>query len=805
MINSSSGLPVAKLYTENGKFAVLDNGTPKAIDCAISVGKSYYYRIDMDLASKTYTLLIDGKTYGTFAFANAYAADVAQLKLGTTEATTMDTVVGACRMYCNFLVNDNASGNFIQDNWTVSQTGDMTVVAKSGEYQFNGNEGKASISRSFAAASGEIALDLIMLYPEMADGAEIALTSGGAPVVSFTTKDGKMYANGKELREYAGYMWYMIRLVANTNTQKAYVKVSGKTVATDIPFATAATAIDGVLISSENNGGKIFRVDDLEIRKLPVYDNYPSEPVVPEGADDYYIGMNICNLWRNGYHWGWDNISPYDENKPYLGWYDEGIPEVADWEIKFMAEHGIDFQLVCWYHSGERPMKTFYGSTPEAVFSGFMNAKYSDEYGKIALLWEAGNGQRPSSFEDFKDRFVAFWVEYFFSDPRYMVIDNKLVMSIFGADKLPGSLGSTAAVKECFDYLREVVRGMGYDDIIIMACNGSSDPGVLKNYAAMGIDAVHAYNWGNVGYSAKVNQNNIFNQQKNGKGIIHNVPTVSTGFNNIAWAYTRHPNMTTDNMEQVLTWIRDYALKNYEITGEDDKWKQNFIMLSTWNEYGEGTYMMPSGLNGFGYVDTIRDVFTKGGAHEDERPDNLQMARLGYLYPINREIIRPQGYYEAPISGSVLLEDTFSGANFSHWSNSHSTVEDKGDVLEGVATDHDPILSWKMPYGSLDATTIKHIKVYVDGVVGDSVEVFWQREDDKTWTASKGSSSKITKEGMNPVIIDVSKNTNWKGTITSFRVDPLPLQIPSRFRRLNSSAKRLQISIRLTDRHLSLT
>ncbi|MBQ8758878.1 MAG: glycoside hydrolase family 99-like domain-containing protein, partial [Clostridia bacterium] len=428
--------------------------------------------------------------------------------------------------------------------------------------------------------------------------------------------------------------------------------------------------------------------------------------------------------------------------------------------------------------------KTFYGSTPEAVFSGFMNAKYSDEYGKIALLWEAGNGQRPSSFEDFKDRFVAFWVEYFFSDPRYMVIDNKLVMSIFGADKLPGSLGSTAAVKECFDYLREVVRGMGYDDIIIMACNGSSDPGVLKNYAAMGIDAVHAYNWGNVGYSAKVNQNNIFNQQKNGKGIIHNVPTVSTGFNNIAWAYTRHPNMTTDNMEQVLTWIRDYALKNYEITGEDDKWKQNFIMLSTWNEYGEGTYMMPSGLNGFGYVDTIRDVFTKGGAHEDERPDNLQMARLGYLYPINREIIRPQGYYEAPISGSVLLEDTFSGANFSHWSNSHSTVEDKGDVLEGVATDHDPILSWKMPYGSLDATTIKHIKVYVDGVVGDSVEVFWQREDDKTWTASKGSSSKITKEGMNPVIIDVSKNTNWKGTITSFRVDPITSANPFKVQKI---------------------
>ena len=33
--------------------------------------------------------------------------------------------------------------------------------------------------------------------------------------------------------------------------------------------------------------------------------------------------------------------------------------------------------------------------------------------------------------------------------------------------------------------------------------------------------------------------------------------------------------------------------------------QKNFVMISTWNEYGEGTYIMPSGLNGFGYVDEI--------------------------------------------------------------------------------------------------------------------------------------------------------------------------------------------------------
>lgn len=112
---------------------------------------------------------------------------------------------------------------------------------------------------------------------------------------------------------------------------------------------------------------------------------------------------------------------------------------------------------------------------------------------------------------------MEYWVEYFFSDPRYMVIDNKPVMSIFGADHLKNSFGGTeAGVKEAFDYLRSRVKEMGYDDIIIMACDGSDNKSQLQSLANMGIDAVQAYNWGTMAYSAKWNQEKIANQQKNG-------------------------------------------------------------------------------------------------------------------------------------------------------------------------------------------------------------------------------------------------------------------------------------------------
>lgn len=134
------------------------------------------------------------------------------------------------------------------------------------------------------------------------------------------------------------------------------------------------------------------------------------------------------------------------------------------------------------------------------------------------------------------------------------------------------------------------------------------------------------------------------------------------------------------------------ALNKYEITGNGDEWKKKFVMLSTWNEYGEGTYMMPAGLNGFGYLDTVRKVFTKGTNHTDEQPNTLQMARLGHMYPINREIIRPQGYYEAPEASTVIYEEKFAENGTALWGSGNCTVSADGDILTGTASNTDPIL-----------------------------------------------------------------------------------------------------------------
>ncbi|MBP5760266.1 MAG: hypothetical protein J6W90_02670, partial [Verrucomicrobia bacterium] len=98
-------------------------------------------------------------------------------------------------------------------------------------------------------------------------------------------------------------------------------------------------------------------------------------PVIPADPKGYNVGINVCSLWQEGTHWGWATVTPHESL--VLGYYDEGIPETADWEIKYMVEHGIDFQAFCWYADQS---STFLKSQhlSAQLHDAYMNARYSE-------------------------------------------------------------------------------------------------------------------------------------------------------------------------------------------------------------------------------------------------------------------------------------------------------------------------------------------------------------------------------------------------------------------------------------------
>ena len=773
-LKSSDGAVVYKLYTDQNAFYLLSDGAAQAVGAEAKI-KAYGVKVILDMEKGMAETVIDNVSYGAKPFASDSILDISELVLGTDDEHLINVTPGVVKLYCNYIVNEELnrtpSGSTPYD-WVSETKNGATVQAYSGElvYQTSGEAGSAAaMKKEFSAVSGEIVYEAVFMMPTAAAGAEFTIGSGQKTAVRFATTATDFVANGQTLRSYTGNMWYLLRIEADTDKQQALIKVNGKKLGT-LPFLEAVSSLDNIAITFASETSAKLQADMVKVFKVLESDNYVPVPVIPEN-DDYYVGINVCNLWRNGYHWGWDNISPFAEQKPYLGYYDEGLPEVADWEIKWMSEHGIDFQMLCWYHSSSRPIKYFEGSTPEALLDGFFNAKYSD-MSNFAILWEAANGARPSNSADFRDYFVPYWVEYFLSDSRYMRIDNKAVIAVFGYSDLAKAFGGNEANAAEFDYVRQICKDLGYDGAIFLACSGSMSDSELQSIKEMGYDGIYAYNWGKNGASAAATQNNISTQQSLNR--IHVVPTISTGFNNVAWAGTRSENISLANFEQIITWVKNDALLKSD---DDEAWKRKFVMFSTWNEYGEGTYIMPSGLNGFGYLDLIRNAFTKGGAHTDVRPDNEQLARIDLLYPVNRAIIRQQHreQSEIPLPTKEILKIAFAQGDTIASNVSFGNVETsyaKDGVVYGTAKNTDPILNWKDDI-NLDLSGVTHIKVRVSGPVGSNVRIYFTTDKDSAVNENKAGTVSITQDGLADYYISYAANSSFSGTLKKLRIDPI--------------------------------
>ena len=95
-------------------------------------------------------------------------------------------------------------------------------------------------------------------------------------------------------------------------------------------------------------------------------------------------------------HPGFDAILNYPERTPILGYYDEKLPEVFDWQIKWAVEHGINCFVHCWYRRPENVGKSITRKDlifEHAIHDAYYKAKYK-EYMKFAIMWECDFGKR---------------------------------------------------------------------------------------------------------------------------------------------------------------------------------------------------------------------------------------------------------------------------------------------------------------------------------------------------------------------------------------------------------------------------
>ena len=325
----------------------------------------------------------------------------------------------------------------------------------------------------------------------------------------------------------------------------------------------------------------------------------------PQAASTpYLVGAFYFPGWAEGKHFGWSRIAPYPDRKPLLGWYDDGSPAVADWEIKWALEHGISFFMYDWYREHGNEGRPVIPRSDHALRDGLFNARYRNLF-KFCIMFENSRSGITGP-RDFLSNVLAFWIKNYFSRPNYLIIHNKPVIAIYQWDKFAKHLGlSQAEQADTLEMMNQKLRTSGFDGVWLLVDHGND-----------------GFNWIDPSqqFVYRFSYTGGYESLSGGDNLPPRIPTVSTGWDDAPWGGRGPDNrLTPDQFQNILV----KAKKTMDALPADHL-GHRMLLIDNWNEWGEGHYVAPNRKYGFGYLDAIRNVFTDAPRqHKDLVPEDV--------------------------------------------------------------------------------------------------------------------------------------------------------------------------------------
>lgn len=780
------------VYTSGANLYMDNTGGNPILLQTYAANTEYGVKVIADITQNKADVYINGVLKASnIAFKNP-AGSLDNFNMSTGEASTGDVYIATVKIYKGYIVNEkfiSAMGNLPED-WKTSSSGGSIVVERSDNasppdsysLKMDGTNSTSAMTfrKIVSEQSGKQVFQYKVLFPGKVDGIAAELLTGDKSIFKLVTSSGKLcYINKANqvipVYDYITNLWYSIKIEIDTKTSKAdiYVNSKLKVHGANLP---ESNAIDAIQYSTSTQNKGVVCIDDIQLyNDLPLPSDYVPAPK-KVASNDIMVGVQSCSMWKEGHHLGWDRINPYPERKPLLGYYDEGNPETADWEIKWMAEHGINFQMFCWVRdrgsiNEGKPIKA--PDLNAALNDGYMNAKYSDQI-KFNIMWENA-ASRAKDSTDFRNNIVPYWIEYYLKDPRYLVVDNKPVIAIYSLSKLKTYFGGTdEGVKAEMDYLRSEVKKLGFDDATLLICNSDSNPTSMSECKSAGFDAVFAYSWGSLCGYPGVQQIKL--QQQRDAGNIDMVPVISTGRDDAPWGGNSGYFSTPSEFEQTAQWVKDTFMPSLQ----DKSLGKKMVLLDNWNEYGEGHFLMPADLNEFGYLDAVRNVFAGYGEHKEFVPTQKQKDRICVLYPQDRKlpsqaITKPEITKQYSKKWDFNTDDDREGwASAEDKMNDITDIKIQNGVFSATSIGSDPWMISPDNLGlSAEDNPYIHIKMK-NGTKDPFGKFYFITDTDQKWSEDKSVSFMIkTKDAdYTDYYAEMWKNTKWTGNIKQIRYDP---------------------------------
>jgi len=397
---------------------------------------------------------------------------------------------------------------------------------------------------------------------------------------------------------------------------------------------------------------------------------YPEWHAYPEG--DAMLGKGRTeweNVKENPTRFpGHDNpIVPLD------GYLDDSKPADVAKEIDYAADAGIDVFLYDWYWADHHPIQH------EALEQGYMNAPNRDRV-RFALMWayhhrgpapkrptiaELVEAARTNSLklywkvsftvEEWQEA-IRYCIRHYFRHPNYYRKDGKLFYSMYNGQWFVQNNGGVEGARKLLAWAQEEVRKEGLPPIHFSAMIGtaSAEPGDARDLKAVtdaGFDSVSVYSIGPapyrhvakkpvrpeyaaylskdrgipcvVPYEELMEEHRNVNGALAAKSEIPYIPLVSRGWDSSFRCSTSEPFPWTKVTYPYLCIVAGatpdlfaaHIRESIEI-GRRAKCPSGILLINAWNEYTEGSWLLPDRRNGDGYLRAIESVVGRARAEK---------------------------------------------------------------------------------------------------------------------------------------------------------------------------------------------
>ena len=344
-------------------------------------------------------------------------------------------------------------------------------------------------------------------------------------------------------------------------------------------------------------------------------------------------------FWEEGYG-EWQTVKNIRKNsmdkpadyvwdrKPLWGYVNEANPDVMRMQIDCAYEHGVNVFIYDWYWYDDRPF------LENCLNDGYLKAKNNDLV-RFYIMWANHDASHmwdvrtadtvgpevlwhgDVSFDSFKT-IVHRWIDKYFSHPSYYTIDGKPVLMIYSITNLLKSFGGTEGTQRAIQYFRDEVVKAGFPGLhlqmVYNAFEGFDYDGRFGGtagdiYELLDIDSVSHYNMGtskerNGDYTEFTKLHKQTYEEMDRKGRLY-FPQVSVGWDANPRFRVFQPsisvNNTPENVGRALRQAKEYV-DTHELPAP-------LVLINSWNEWTETSYLQPDNLYGYGYLEAVRNVF----------------------------------------------------------------------------------------------------------------------------------------------------------------------------------------------------